>query len=151
MKWTVKAVSETESGHAAAEQTLVAIERTDQLTVEDLGLSLAEAKRLLATLQRLIVTVQIEEYGAAYRGCSDCHQLLHTKGYYRPSFRSAFGRVRCPPGAEPRGAQPRGVRVDGLGFGWAVGTVTKGRREVTWSPRRDRSRRSDEIPGRSWG
>jgi hypothetical protein len=92
MKWTVKVVSETESGHTA-EQTLVAVERPDQLTVEDLGLSLEEAKRLLATLQRSMVTDQIEEYGAAYRGCTDCHQLLHTKGYYQTSFRSAFGRV----------------------------------------------------------
>ena len=38
MKWTVKVVSETESGHTA-EQTLVVVDRTDQLRVEDLGLS----------------------------------------------------------------------------------------------------------------
>jgi hypothetical protein len=92
MKWTIKVISETESGHTA-EQTLVAVERTDRLTVEDLGLSMAEGKRLLATLQRSIVTAQIEEHGAGYRGCPDCHQLLRTKGYYRTSFRSAFGRV----------------------------------------------------------
>jgi hypothetical protein len=92
MKWTVKVVSETENGHTA-EQTLGAVERTDQLTLEDLGLSLEEAKRLLATLQRSMVTEQIKEYGFAYRGCPDCHQLLHTKGYYQTSFRSAFGRV----------------------------------------------------------
>jgi hypothetical protein len=92
MKWTVKVVSETDSGHTT-EQTLVAIERPDRLTVEDLGLSLAESKQLLAKLQYSVVTAQVEEDGAAYRGCADCHQLLHTKGYYRTSFRSAFGRV----------------------------------------------------------
>ncbi len=92
MKWTVKVVSETESGHTA-EQTLVVVDRTDQLTVEDLGLSLGEGKRLLATLHRSMVTEQIKKYGAAYLCCPDCHQLLHTKGHYQTSFRSAFGRV----------------------------------------------------------
>ncbi len=73
---------------AEREETLLAVERTDRLTVEDHGLSLAEAKRLLATLQRSIVTVQIEEYGAGYRGCPDCHQRLPTKGTTgRPSVR----------------------------------------------------------------
>ena len=48
--WRVKLVAEREPG-VATETELARIERPEQATLADLGLSLAEAKRLTAALQ----------------------------------------------------------------------------------------------------
>jgi hypothetical protein len=51
MKWTVKLVAETAPG-VVTEHDLLSLERPDRLTLARLGLSLEEAKQLLAALQR---------------------------------------------------------------------------------------------------
>jgi len=92
MKWTVKLQIEGVDGKVG-EQTLMEIEREDELRVERLGLALAEAKRLLAALQRQMVAAQVDQYGSEFRNCSHCHRAFRTKGYYRAFFRSVFGKV----------------------------------------------------------
>jgi hypothetical protein len=133
MKWTVKVVSETESGHTA-EQTLVAVERTDELRVEDLGLSLEEAKRLLATLQRSIVTEQIES-------------MVLPTGVARTATKCSTRR-----GTTRRHSVQRSVACPFASDGWrpARAKEDRGRRsrvcplttEASWHPNGSSSRRS---------
>jgi hypothetical protein len=92
MRWTIKLVTEAGS-EQATEETLLHLERREDLVIEELGLTLAESRRLLEALQRSVVVAQAKAYGALEQSCCHCGRVLHTKGYYRRAFRSAFGRV----------------------------------------------------------
>jgi hypothetical protein len=67
--------------------------REDNLSLEDLGLSLAESKEILQELQREIVQRQAESYAASRRGCLGCGKRRRRKGHYPVQFRSLFGNV----------------------------------------------------------
>src|SRR5690242_1345383 len=83
MKWTVKLVAETAPG-AITEYDLLTLERPDQLSLARLGLSIEEAKRLLAALQNRLVPAQVERHG---QFCPNC-----------PALRSCVPRPRLLPG-----------------------------------------------------
>ena len=103
LRWRVKLVAEAELG-VTTETELACIERDEQATLADLGLSLAEAKRLTAALQAQLVPAQVAALGESRRSCEACGQVLVSKGHYGATFRSLFGdvpvrvrrRLACP-------------------------------------------------------
>jgi hypothetical protein len=101
--WRVRLVAEREPG-VITETELARIERDEQASLAELGLSLAEAKRLTAALQAQLVPAQVAAVGARPRSCEACGQVLASKGHYGATFRSLFGdvpvrvrrRLACP-------------------------------------------------------
>src|SRR3954447_23937877 len=77
--------------------------------VEAIGLSLVEAKAVLAGIQERVVTAQAASFLARHRCCDRCGRGLLSKGPCRLRFRTAFGtiplvsprfhRCRCQPAA----------------------------------------------------
>ncbi|HEY0419619.1 MAG TPA: ISKra4 family transposase [Acetobacteraceae bacterium] len=93
---------------------LLLLDKTDD-RLEALGLSLAEAKTLLAGVQQRLVTAQAASYAARHRDCPVCGRPRRSKGPYPILFRTAFGvvplssprfhRCRCQP-AQPKTFSP---------------------------------------------
>ena len=69
------------------------LERDEQAGLADLGLRLAEAKRLTAGIQAEIVPAQVMMAGEKRRIRLACGRVLASKGYYTTTFRSLFGDV----------------------------------------------------------
>jgi hypothetical protein len=90
--WRVKLVAELRPG-VMTETEVARIERGEQAGLADLGLRLAETKRLTAALQAEIVSAQVAAVGGQCRCCSSCGRRLSSKGHYHVTFRSLFGDV----------------------------------------------------------
>jgi hypothetical protein len=90
--WRVKLVAELEAGETT-EVEVARIERDKQVGLADLGLRLAEAKRLTAAIQAAIVPAQVTIAGENHRICFACGRVLASKGHYPTTFRSLFGDV----------------------------------------------------------
>jgi hypothetical protein len=73
--------------------TDVVILQKDHRRIEHLGLTLAEAKQLLATLQQHVVAQQAATFVAAHTQCDDCGATLQHKGQQTRTFRTLFGTV----------------------------------------------------------
>ena len=126
LSWRVKLVAERPSG-VVTETELACIERDAQISLAELGLTLAEAKQVTKALQAEIVPAQITALGECPRACEACRRRLASKGYSAARFRSLFGdipvRVRrllvCPcQGTSESAAQS--VAVLDFGRGAAV-------------------------------
>lgn len=73
---------------------VMAIEKPEKLErLEDLGLCLEEGKALLAKLQTLLVTQQVERDQATRTPCAECGQCRGIKDYRLRHFDTVFGRV----------------------------------------------------------
>ena len=90
--WRVKLVTELEAGETT-EVEVARIERDEQAGLADLGLRLAEAKRLTAAIQAEIVPAQVTVAGEHRRTCLACGRVLASKGHYTATFRSLFSDV----------------------------------------------------------
>ena len=90
--WRVKLVMELEAGETT-EVEVARIERDEQAGLADLGLRLAEAKRLTAAIQAEIVPAQVTVAGEHRRTCLACGRVLASKGHYTATFRSLFSDV----------------------------------------------------------
>src|SRR5215211_7405999 len=75
------------------ETEVARIERDEQAGLAELGLQLAEAKQLTATLQAQIVPAQVAVVGEHRRWCVACGRGLASKGHYPATVRSLFGDV----------------------------------------------------------
>ena len=58
MRWTVVLVAETETGQRV-EHEVLSVVRDQQVVIEELGLTLAEGKRLLSTVQQRMSDVSV--------------------------------------------------------------------------------------------
>ena len=67
--------------------------------VEDVGLSLAQGKALIAAVQRRIVEAQADTWAARHRCCEACGTRRRCKGSYPILFRTLYGNVQL---ASPR-------------------------------------------------
>jgi len=63
----------------------------DNQRIEHLGLTLAEAKQLLSTLQHHLLQQPIDTFLAPCSTCADCGALLTVKAHASRSFRTLFG------------------------------------------------------------
>ena len=69
--------------------------------IEHLGLTLAESKQLLNTLQRHLLRQQVHTFLDTCSDCPDCGTPLHLKARSRRSFRTLFGTFQFDsPGLE---------------------------------------------------
>ena len=71
--------------------------------IAKLGLTLAEAKQILARLQQAVVSVQADDHAVLRPDCSSCGQAGHVKAWRRHRVATLFGtvpvrlpRFRCP-------------------------------------------------------
>jgi transposase len=70
------------------------IHRPDDLRdIASLGLTLAEAKRLLAGVQREIVAAQAREHAVRRPDCSRCGGVCRVKDYRDHTVATLFGQV----------------------------------------------------------
>ena len=92
MVWRVMLVAELEAG-STTEVEVARLERDEQAGLADLGLGLAEAKRLTAAIQAEIVPAQVTIAGEHRCTCAACGRRLSSKGHYTATFRSLFGDV----------------------------------------------------------
>ena len=90
--WRVKLVAEVGPG-VITETELARIERPEQAALAELGLTLAEAKRLTAALQAEVVPAQMAALSACPQACAACGRRLAARGHYGATFRSLFGEV----------------------------------------------------------
>jgi hypothetical protein len=81
----------TIDGHENVEE--VARFERDELQAGNLGLSLAEAKSLLATVQRTMVAQQISAWVQKRAHCEPCGKALRQKGHNRIVLRTVFGKL----------------------------------------------------------
>jgi hypothetical protein len=63
----------------------------DNRRIEHLGLTLAEAKQLLSTLQQHLLQQQVATFLNPCSTCADCGALLKVKAHASRSFRTLFG------------------------------------------------------------
>jgi hypothetical protein len=69
-----------------------------ELSTEPIGLSLAEGKEIMATVQRYFVWAQCAGIADAHAYCDDCGKRLIGKGHHDRQIRTVFGRVTvCSP------------------------------------------------------
>jgi hypothetical protein len=91
MKFKVQVVTTRENGEESIRE-LACIERED-LMAESLGLSVADSKALLQSLQEVVVEWQMNTYLESQRYCPDCGKLRHSKGSHHIAFRTVFGTI----------------------------------------------------------
>jgi len=92
MKWTVTLVAEVVDGKQI-EHEIATIERADGISPATVGLTIAEGKGILESLQKEIVTAQVQQHGASIPSCPRCGRAYRTKGYYPSTLRSVYGKV----------------------------------------------------------
>ena len=76
-------------------EEIACIQRED-VTPETLGMTLAEAKDLLAQVQASMVQEQTREYIEQQRPCPHCGKVRSQKGRHTIVFRSLFGELSLP-------------------------------------------------------
>ena len=91
MKFKVQVVTLSEDGEESIRE-LACIERED-LSAESLGLSVADSKALLQSLQEVVVEWQMNTYLESQRHCPDCGRLHHSKGSHHIAFRRAHSHL----------------------------------------------------------
>ena len=93
MKFTIQLSTQTETGEAI--QELAYLERETERLGEG-GISLAEAKALLAALQKQVVEQQVAAYLADRNKCPHCAQSFRHKDQHPVVFRTLFGNLEFP-------------------------------------------------------
>lgn len=94
MKVKVQVIIESDEGQKLVED--VASLARGALSVETLGLSLTEAKKVLQHLQESVVNQQLLEYLRAQRCCPYCGRARALKGHHTVVFRTVFGKLTMP-------------------------------------------------------
>jgi hypothetical protein len=74
------------------EHEIAMIERPDEISPANVGLTIEEGKAILGSLQNEIVTAQVQQHGVNIRSCPRCGSAFRTKGY-RATLRSVYGKV----------------------------------------------------------
>ena len=105
--WRVKLVAELRPG-VITETEVARIERDEQAGLADLGLRLAETKRLTAALQAEIVPAQVAAVGEQRRCCSSCGRRLASKATAN-NERVGWIATRCKPGGADSGMSRCGL------------------------------------------
>jgi hypothetical protein len=104
---------------------------------EDIGLSLAESKALLAAIQQRPVAAQAAEWFERQRCCAACGRRRRGKGSYPIVFHTLFGdiplasprlcRCRCQNGGGPATMSPLASFIEGCPADWRDLPIPEGR------------------------
>jgi len=101
--WMLRLVKTGVEGEGSCTDVLEIDRPGDLGDIASLGLTLAEAKRLLAGVQREIVAVQAKEHAVRRPDCSHCDRACRVKDYRDHTVATLFGEVtvqlprfRCP-------------------------------------------------------
>jgi hypothetical protein len=92
MKVRVQVIIESDGEEQACLEEVASVQR-DILRAEDLVLTLAEAKDLLAGVQRTMVTQQAKTYVEQQRTCPHCDTARSSKGQHTIVCRTLFGTI----------------------------------------------------------
>jgi hypothetical protein len=95
MRVKIQIVIESDNHEIPVTEEVACIQR-GELTPETLGLTLAEAKDLLANVQASMVKEQAAEYIEQQRRCPLCWKMRGQKGQKDIVFRSLFGKMEIP-------------------------------------------------------
>src|SRR5262249_11349288 len=85
LNWKLKLMAEIAPGEHV-EIDVATWERPQEVSLATLGWSLEEGKKILAEIQRQMVTTQMEQRAQADRCCANCGRSLRNKGHYRSTF-----------------------------------------------------------------
>ena len=94
MEWTVKLEAKFGWGEVQSFEVGRISRRVHELTADEIGLMLEEAKTLLAELQRRMVESQIEEKIACARVCTQCLRSQPIRDRRTRTLQTLFGTVR---------------------------------------------------------
>jgi hypothetical protein len=95
MKIKLQLIIEADDGAPAVATEVACLQRAD-LTPETLGLTLAEAKELLARVQETVVMQQATAYVNQQRACPQCGTNRPCKGHHQIVVRTLFGKLQLP-------------------------------------------------------
>ena len=90
MKFFIHLVAESEAGQHV--QEIACLERKEH-RLEEVGLTLREAKKLLGAIQQRMVEQQVEEYLETQRSCPHCGRARGLKGSHTVTFQTLFGNL----------------------------------------------------------
>ena len=93
MKFKIQLITQHETGENI--QILACLEREAE-GLEAIGITLAEAKTLLATLQKQVVEQQLAAYLTGHQRCPHCTQAFRHKDQHPVVFRTLFGNLAFP-------------------------------------------------------
>jgi hypothetical protein len=93
MQWTIILEATTGWGERTSTPVYTFSRPMLDLKPEQIGLTLAEAKTLLARLQARLVCQQADEYATCRRVCPRCHQMQPVKEYQPRVLDTLFGPV----------------------------------------------------------
>jgi hypothetical protein len=80
-------------GHEETVTDIITLQKNNQ-RIEHLGLTLAESKQLLSTLQRHLLQQQVDTFVDTHATCPDCGAPLQLKARGSRSFRTLFGTFK---------------------------------------------------------
>src|SRR5262249_36744463 len=81
-----------DEGHEETVTDVITLNKNNQ-RIEQLGLTLAEAKQLLSTLQRHLLQHQVATFLDTRSTCAACGALLKMKAHASRSFESVAGQM----------------------------------------------------------
>src|SRR4051794_41014183 len=93
MKITVQITVQSDETEAEVVREVACLER-GPLQPETLGLSLAEARAILAGLEQTLVEQQSAAFIAQQRRCPQCGRERACKGHHQIVFRTPFGKLK---------------------------------------------------------
>jgi hypothetical protein len=96
MRFAIQLVTETDGPNQEVRE-IASIDRPNaQLRIEELGLTLAEARTLLTALQIRITDAQIRGFTRHERPCPCCRQLRQRKDHRTITVRTCLGKLKLP-------------------------------------------------------
>jgi hypothetical protein len=93
MEWVLKLEAKRGWGEVETIEVGRLERRVSGLTAEELGLTLAESKRLLGELARLVLQTQVEELVACDRVCGSCLGLRRVRDGRTRKIQTLFGTI----------------------------------------------------------
>jgi hypothetical protein len=93
MRVTLQLVIWHGDGHEETVTAVMTLKKNNQ-RIEQLGLTLAESKQLLSTLQRHLLPQQVDTFLDTHATCPDCGTPLKLKARGSRSFRTLFGTLQ---------------------------------------------------------